>query len=123
MHLDTPDWSKKLIEYFWKNTQPLEALLIIDNIGTIIEHKVSTQIKLEYDAEWIKQIANKVSIRFKAVDFSKELGGLAMTINVFEGRIMLVKGLTPQYTMILLIPYENDLKKTVNTLSDYVVES
>lgn len=123
MRINKPDWTKKLTEYFWKNAQPLEALLIIDNAGNILDHKVSLNIKKNYNAEWLKKIANKVSIRFKIVDYTKELGGLAMTINVFHGKVMLVRTLSQKHTLVLLIPRENNLSQTINTVSDFVNES
>ncbi len=123
MRLNKPTWTKKLTEYFWKNAQPLDALLIIDNGGNILDHKVSLEIKKTRNADWLKKIANKVSIRFKIVDYTKELGGLAMTINVFHGKIMLVKVLSQKHTLVLLIPRGNNLTQTINTVSDFVDDS
>ena len=95
-------------------------MLVIDNFGKIIEHRISRHVKKEHAIKWIEHIANKVSIRFKIVDFKEELGGLAMTINVFEGNVMLVKSLNSNYTLVLIIPLENNLVNTIKTLSESV---
>lgn len=46
-----------------------------------------------------------------------------MTINVFHGKIMLVKVLSQKHTLVLLIPRGNNLTQTINTVSDFVDDS
>lgn len=48
-----------MTEYFWKNAQPLDALLIIDNGGNILDHKISLEIKKTRNADWLKKLLIK----------------------------------------------------------------
>lgn len=108
-----------LVNYLWKNIPNLESIMIINNDGDIIHQKTSTQFEKKHDVGRLKYIARKVSVRFKIVNFDKELGGLAMTINVFKGNtIMLVRSLNPTHLIIMMMPIRNDISTTMNVMKD-----
>ena len=64
----------------------------------------------------LQQIAKKVSIRFKIVNFD-ELGGLATTLNIFQEHVMLVRALNSNHTLIFLIPKNADMSKTIQMVN------
>ena len=68
-------------------------------------------------------MTRKVALRFKIVEFDEEFGGLSITINILKRSIMIVKSLTSQYTMILLMPKGNNIDKTLEIISDSKIES
>ena len=108
-----------LVNYLWKNIPNLESIMIINNDGDIIHQKTSAQFEKKHDVGRLKYIARKVSVRFKIVDFDKELGGLAMTINVFKGNtIMLVRSLNPTHLIIMMMPIRSDISATMNVMKD-----
>ena len=108
-----------LVNYLWKNIPNLESIMIINNDGDIIHQKTSAQFEKEQDVGRLKYIARKVSVRFKIADFDKELGGLAMTINVFKGNtIMLVRSLNPTHLIVMMMPIRNDISATMNVMKD-----
>ena len=118
--LSTQDDGKEpLINYLWKNIPNLGSIMLINNEGDIIHQKTSAQFEKEHDVGRLKYIARKVSVRFKIVDFDKELGGLAMTINVFKGNtIMLVRSLNPTHLIVMMMPIRNDISATMNVMKD-----
>lgn len=69
-----------------------------------MEHKIAENHKNEADYKILEKMARKVSLRFKIVAFDDVFGGLSITINILKRNIMLVKSLTPEYTLILLLP-------------------
>lgn len=99
----TFDWKEGYANYLWKNIPELGALLIIDNLGEIIEKRVSNEFSKGYSLSWLKNIAKKVSIRFKIKDFHMELEGLQITINVFKNYAMLVKSLNSSSMLIMIV--------------------
>ncbi len=108
-----------LVNYLWKNIPNLESIMIINNDGDILHQKTSAQFEKKHDVGRLKYIARKVSVRFKIVDFDKELGGLAMTINVFKGNtIMLVRSLNPTHLIVMMMPIRNDISATMNVMKD-----
>ncbi len=108
-----------LVNYLWKNIPNLESIMIINNDGDIIHQKTSAQFEKKHDVGRLKYIARKVSVRFKIVNFDKELGGLAMTINVFKGNtIMLVRSLNPTHLIVMMMPIRNDISATMNVMKD-----
>lgn len=108
-----------LVNYLWKNIPNLESIMIINNDGDIIHQKTSAQFEKKHDVGRLKYIARKVSVRFKIVNFDKELGGLAMTINVFKGNtIMLVRSLNPTHLIIMMMPIRSDISATMNVMKD-----
>lgn len=78
----------------------LEALIITNNNGDLLEYGISEKYQ-ESNLPSFEQVARKVSIRFRIVDFDTELGGLAMTINGCTN-IMLVQPLQSDHILILL---------------------
>ncbi len=98
------EWKESYANYLWENIPDLGALLIIDNSGRIIEKRTSSEFIKEYNLPWLKNIAKKVSIRFKIEDFHKEMEGLQLTINVFKEYAILVKSLNLNYMLIMIVP-------------------
>jgi len=108
-----------LVNYLWKNIPNLGAIMLINNDGDIIHQKTSPKFEKEHDVSRLKYIARKVSVRFKIVDFDKEMGGLAMTINVFKGNtIMLVRSLNPTHLIVMMMPIHSDISTTLNFMKD-----
>lgn len=70
----------------------------------------------------LERMARKVSLRFKIVEFDEEFGGMSITVNILKRSIMIVKSLTPQYTLILLLPKGTSIDKTLKLLSDSKIE-
>jgi len=113
------DGKEPLVNYLWKNIPNLGAIMLINNDGDIIHQKTSAQFEKEHDVGRLKYIARKVSVRFKIVDFDKEMGGLAMTINVFKGNtLMLVRSLNPTHLIVMMMPIRNDISTTLNFMKD-----
>ena len=101
------NWKKEYAKYLWKSIPDLGALMMIDNEGNLIEHKNSVQFEKDYGLPWLRYIAKKISLRFKIVDFHKEMEGLQLTINVFKNHAMLVKELNLNYILVLILPPTN----------------
>ncbi len=110
------DW-KVFANYLWKTIPNLEALLIIDNQGSLLENRVSEECRTKHNLPSLQQIAKKVSIRFKIVNFDEELGGLATTLNIFQEHVMLVRALNSGHTLIFLIPKNSDMNQTIQMVN------
>lgn len=113
----TFDWRQTIINSVWEAIPDLDCLLIINNGGKVLEHKVAEKHKNQEDHELLQRMARKVAIRFKIVDFDEEFGGLAITINILQRNVMLVRSLTSDYILILLAPSTIDIQKAINALS------
>ena len=112
---NTSDWHESYANYLWKSIPDLGALLIIDNFGKIKEQRTSSEFDKVYASSWLKNIAKKVSVRFKIMDFHKELDGLQLTINVFKEYAMLVKSLNTNYMLIMIVsPHEGTLENWIS---------
>ncbi|MCH7966911.1 MAG: hypothetical protein IIB02_05775 [Thaumarchaeota archaeon] len=120
---DTFDWKKSLIDSIWKSVSNIECLVIINNSGAVAEYKIAESHKNQADYQILERMARKVSLRFKIVEFDEEFGGMSITINILKRSIMIVKSLTSQYTMILLMPKGNNIDKTLEIISDSKIES
>ncbi len=100
----THDWKVAYLNYLEENISTLGALMIIDNNGEILAHKISPKFEKEYDLSWLRDVAKKVSRRFKIADFHKEMEGLQLTINIFKKYEMLVRSLNYTFILIMIIP-------------------
>lgn len=108
---------RPLVNYLWKHIPNVESLMIVNRDGDIIHQKMTTKFKEEHDVDRLKYIARKVSVRYKIDDFDKELGGLAMTINLFKkDTFMLVRSLNPIHLLILMMPIHYDITKTLQVM-------
>jgi hypothetical protein len=96
-------WKKDFVNYFWKNISDLSSILIINNEGVILEEKSSDDFTKQYDKTWLKNIAKKISVRFTTLDFHKEMGGLQLTVNVFNEHAIVVRSLKPDLIMIMIV--------------------
>ena len=88
----------------------------------MIEHKIAENHKNETDYKILEKMARKVSLRFKIVEFDDDFGGLSITINILKRNIMVVKSLTPEYTLILLLSKGTSIDKTIKLLSDTKID-
>ncbi|MDC8451783.1 MAG: hypothetical protein LV477_02595 [Candidatus Nitrosotalea sp.] len=111
------DQRKSLVNFLWKSLPHLQALIITNNDGNLLEYRISEKYQ-ESNLPSFEQIARKVSIRFRIVDFDTELGGLAMTINVFKTNIMLVQPLQSDHILILLIPKGTNVEHAVEVIKN-----
>lgn len=118
----TFEWKKSLINSIWESISDIECLVIIDSIGNVIEHKIAESHKNQADYQILERMARKVSLRFKIVEFDEEFGGMSITVNILKRSIMIVKALTPQYTLILLLPKGSNIDKTLKIISDPKIE-
>lgn len=108
---------KPLVNYLWRHIPDLESIIIIDKDGEIIHQKMSQKFKEKFDFDRLKHITRKISFRFSINGFDKELGGLAMTINLFKNDMfMLVRSLNQMHLLVLLMPIHYDISKTINVM-------
>ncbi len=107
--------SKHALTNFLHHTIPdLEATLIIDKDGTLLEYKFSEEFKKNHNMIWVRNIAKKVSIRFKIKNFHKELEGLQMTINIFKRHILLVRSLSTNIIIIMILAANTDIRNSLD---------
>jgi len=111
--------SKHALTNFLHDTVPdLEATLIIDKDGTILEYKFSEEFKKNHNMLWVRNIAKKVSIRFKIKNFHKELEGLQMTINIFKRHILLVRSLSDNIIIVMILGANTDIRNSLDVVLD-----
>lgn len=111
--------SKHALTNFLHDTVPdLEATLIIDKDGTILEYKFSEEFKKNHNMLWVRNIAKKVSIRFKIKNFHKELEGLQMTINIFKRHILLVRSLSDNIIIVMILGANTDIRNSLDIVLD-----
>ncbi len=109
----------QLADFLWENIPGLEALLIITTDGNVIEHRTVPQYEKMYNAEWLKHFGGLVSTRFQTGDFRKQLGGLDMTVNIFENRTVLVSPLRTNHILTLITPRMTNFDRLGSILSKY----
>jgi len=106
-----------VVNCLWNRIPNLESIMIVDRDGDIIHQKISAKFREKYDTDRLKYIARKVSVRFAIDDFDKELGGLAMTINLFrKDTFMLVRLLNQTHLLVLMMPIHYDITKTIQAM-------
>lgn len=111
--------SKHALTNFLHDTVPdLEATLIIDKDGTILEYKFSEEFQKNHNMLWVRNIAKKVSIRFKIKNFHKELEGLHMTINIFKRHILLVRSLSNNIIIVMILGANTDIRNSLDVVLD-----
>ena len=97
---------KTLKKYLSENIPDLDALLVVDKGGNIVEKEVSSQFKIDHDDSWLTFFGMKVSARFSMSEFHKQLGGLRMTVNVFKEKAAIVKMLETNHFLIVIVPWK-----------------
>ena len=111
--------SKHALTNFLHNSIPdLEATLIIDKDGTLLEYKFSEEFQKNYNMVWVRNIAKKVSVRFKIKNFHKELEGLRMTINIFKRHILLVRSLSNTIIIVMILAANTDIRNSLDVALD-----
>jgi len=111
--------SKHALTNFLHDTIPdLEATLIIDKDGTILEYKFSEEFQKNHNMLWVRNLAKKVSIRFKIKNFHKELDGLRMTINIFKRHILLVRSLSNTIIIVMILAANTDIRNSLDVALD-----
>jgi len=109
--------SKQALENSTQHPIPdLEATLIIDENGRILEYKFSDKFQKEHDMIWIKAIAEKISIRFKSKNFHKEFGGIHMTINLFDEHVLLVRPLSSEHIIVMILAASPSIKNSLDVM-------
>ncbi len=110
---------RSLTKFLVENIPDLEALFIIDKDGNIVDRKVSPQFEKEHNLSWLMFFASMVSVRFPMSGFHKQLGGLKMTINVFQEKTVIVKMLETDHILAVIIPWKtNSVFNAMNILFD-----
>ncbi len=108
-----------MIDSFSKAIPNLDALLIINQNGRIIESRVNQFFEKKYDIDWLKNFAMIVSVRFPLSDFHKQLGGLKITINVFDEKAVIVKKTDNENLVVVIVPRnERSIRDAIFTISD-----
>ena len=111
--------SKHALTNFLHNSIPdLEATLIIDKDGTLLEYKFSEEFQKNYNMVWVRNIAKKVSVRFKIKNFHKELEGLHMTINIFKRHILMVRSLSNNIILVMILAANTDIRNSLDVVLD-----
>jgi len=111
--------SKHALTNFLHDTIPdLEATLIIDKDGTILEYKFSEEFQKNHNMLWVRNLAKKVSIRFKIKNFHKELEGLHMTINIFKRHILMVRSLSNNIILVMILAANTDIRNSLDVVLD-----
>jgi hypothetical protein len=102
-----------------KSIPNLDALLIINQNGRIIESRTNQFFEKQHDLDWLKNFAMIVSIRFPLSYFHKQLGGLKMTINVFDDKAVIVKKTEGESMIVIIVPRnEKSIRGAIFTISD-----
>lgn len=97
---------KSLKKYLSENIPDLDALFIVNKEGNIVEKEVSSQFKIDHDDSWLAFFGMKVSARFSMSEFHKQLGGLRMTVNVFQEKTVIVKMIEADHFLIVIVPWK-----------------
>ena len=113
----TFDWKKSLLSSLSESIPETECLIIINSVEGVMGHKISDSHKNEADYQILEKMARKVSLQFKIVEFDEDFGGLSITINILKRNIMIVKSLTPEYTLILLLPNDTPIDETLKVIA------
>jgi len=97
---------ESLKKFLAENIPELEALFIIDGNGNITDKKMSSEFEKEYSISWLLFFAGVVFTRFPMSGFNKQLGGLKMTVNVFEEKTVIVKMLKNNHILAVIVPWK-----------------
>jgi len=105
----------KLLDTIQKTIPELYSMLVIDKAGDLQSYFVSETCAGECDLSHLKEVAKLVSIRFGIGGFDKIGGGLDLTVNVFGKHLMLVRPISQDRILAIMIPRtdSNDIMKTV----------
>jgi len=109
----------QLADFLWENIPNMEALLIITRDGNVIEHRTVPQHEKVFTIEWLKNFGNLISVRFPSGDFHKLLGGLDMTVNIFNDRAVLVSPLRTNHILIMIMPRITNFDRLGSILSKF----
>ncbi len=109
----------QLADFLWEKIPGLEALLIITRDGNVIEHRTVPQYEKIYTISWLKNFGHLISERFTLKDFHKQLGGLDMTVNLFQDRAVLVSLLKTNHILTMIIPRTTNFDGLGSILSNY----
>lgn len=113
------DQMHEMANSFSKEIPNLDVLLIVNQNGRIIESRVSQLFEKQHDVHWIKKFAMIVSVRFPLSDFHKQLGGLKMTINVFNDKAVVVKKIENEDMIVVIVPRnERSIRDAIFAISD-----
>jgi len=94
----------------------IEAAVVITNEGELLDYDVTKTFLNENDFRSTKYLTNLVSLRFRIGEFAQLFGGLELTINRFQDKIMVSKSLINDYILILIFPVDVDLEKVNQVL-------
>lgn len=97
----------------------LYSLLVVDNGGNLLSYYVSYACADKSCFSELKNIAKLVSIRFKIGNFHQLFGGLQMTINEFRNHYMIVKDLTEETILVLIVPLQSNLLEISSILRSF----
>jgi len=97
---------ESLKKFLAENIPELEALFIIDSNGNVTDKKMSLEFEKGHSISWLLFFAGVVFTRFPMSGFNKQLGGLKMTVNVFEEKTVIVKMLKSNHILVVVVPWK-----------------
>ncbi|MBI1829538.1 MAG: hypothetical protein HY222_05020 [Thaumarchaeota archaeon] len=106
---------KEITNMIQKNISELQAVVIIDKQGNILECITKDSFESETDLDDLKHISSLISLRFRIVDFDKILHGLEMTVDIFRDYFVLVTSLNDDI-LFVIVPKIVNLKEIINTI-------
>ncbi|MCZ6582403.1 MAG: hypothetical protein O6761_04440 [Thaumarchaeota archaeon] len=115
MSLVTLTNDNKLLDTIQKAFPELYGMIVLDKAGNLHSYFVSETCAGACDLPHLKEVAKLVSIRFGIGGFDKLAGGLDLTVNVFSKDLMLVRPISQDRILAIMIPRtdSNDIMKTV----------
>jgi len=96
-------WQLEFIDYLWQNISDISAILILNDKGKILENKTTSQFGKKYNEFWLKNIADKISTRLAIKQFTKEMDGLELTVNIFKNYAILVKPIKARFILVMIV--------------------
>jgi len=119
MSLVTLTNDNKLLDTIQKAFPELYGMIVLDKAGNLHSYFVSETCAGACDLPHLKEVAKLVSIRFGIGGFDKLAGGLDLTVNVFSKDLMLVRPISQDRILAIMIPRtdSNDIIKQYLTLT------
>jgi len=123
MSVVTLNNKNKLVDTIERTIPDLYAFMVIDKGGNLLSYLISEQCAGECGLSHLKEIGKLMSIRYDIGGFSKLLGGLDVTINVFKERTVMVRKIFQDNILAIVMPRNtHNLEDRLNAVLD-IIES